>query len=144
VRNENLEELVARLQTIATRELEGRDLRSTFTVDLEVNLSELNFDLLRHLEQLQPTGYGNPETVFVARGLKIQSKRTVGSEGSHLKLMLTDGRFSIDAIAFRLGHLLPDLPTMVDIVFTFESNEYNGRTSLQLNIKDIKPTGLPD
>ena len=144
VRNENLAELVTRLRSIATRELEGHDLRSTLTADMEVSLAELNFELLKQLEKLQPTGYGNPEAVFVARGVKVQSKRTVGAEGSHLKLNLTDGRVNMDAIAFRLGPLSADLPTLVDVLFTFEANEYNGRTSLQLNVKDIKPAGVPD
>lgn len=144
VRNENLGELVERLRVIATRELEGRDLRSTMTADMEVSLSELNFDLIKNLENLQPSGYGNPEAVFIARGVKVQVKRTVGTEGSHLKLTLSDGRVSFDAIAFRLGHLLPTLPSVVDILFTFETNEYNGRVSLQLNVKDIKPAGTPD
>jgi single-stranded-DNA-specific exonuclease len=144
VRNENLEELVARLRSIARRELDGRDLRSTLTADLEVSLSELNSDFIKHLEYLQPTGYGNPEAIFVARGVKVQTKRTVGADGGHLKLVLSDGRDSFDAIGFRLGHLLPNLPTLVDVLFTFETNEYNGRTTLQMNLKDIKAAGVPD
>jgi single-stranded-DNA-specific exonuclease len=136
--------LVERLRNIATRELDGRDLRFSLTADMAVTLGDLTFDLLRQLEQLQPTGYGNPEAIFVTRGVKVQQKRTVGADGSHLKLLLTDGRFTLDAIGFRLGHLLPSLPTLVDVMFTFEANEYNGRTSLQLNLKDVKPAGVVD
>ncbi|MEW5938790.1 MAG: single-stranded-DNA-specific exonuclease RecJ [Chloroflexota bacterium] len=144
VRNENLNELVDRLRAIARRELDGRDLRSTLSADMQVSFSELTFDLIKYLDYLQPTGYGNPEAVFVARGVKVQVKRTVGADGAHLKLTLTDGRVSFDAIAFRLGHLEPTLPPLVDVMFTFETNEYNGRASLQLNVKDIKAAGLPD
>jgi hypothetical protein len=67
----------------------------------------------------------------------------VGAEGIHLKLVVTDDRITFDTIGFRLGHLLPELPMRVDILFTFESNEYNGRQSLQLNLKDVKPAGQP-
>ena len=144
VRNENLEELVARLRSIATRELGGRDLRHSLSADAEVPLSQLNFELLKQLEGLQPTGYGNPEPVFISRKVKAQGARVVGADGKHLKLSLTDGRFTFDAIGFRLGDLLPNLPPMVDVLYTFEANEYNGRTSLQLNLKDIKAAGVPD
>jgi single-stranded-DNA-specific exonuclease len=144
VRNENLFELVNRLRSIATRELGKRDLRLSLSADTEVPLSQLNFELLKQLEGLQPTGYGNPEPVFISRGVKVQSARTVGADAKHLKLSLTDGRFTLDAIGFRLGDLLPNLPPMVDVLYTFEANEYNGRTSLQLNLKDIKPAGVPD
>lgn len=144
VRNEKLDELVARLRSIAERELDGRDLRASLSADAEVPLSQLTFDLLSQLEQLQPTGYGNPEPVFISRGVKVQSKRAVGADSKHLKLTLTDGRFTVDAIGFRLGDLLPNLPTMADVLYTFEVNEYNGRKSLQLNLKDIKAAGIPD
>jgi len=144
VRNENLDALVARLRAIATRELGGRDLRPSLSADAEVPLARLTFEMLKQLEQLQPTGYGNPEPVFISRKVKVQSSRAVGAEGKHLKLSLTDGRVTVDAIGFRLGGLLPNLPTLVDVLYTFEVNEYNGRASLQLNLKDIKPAGVPD
>ncbi|MEW6030433.1 MAG: single-stranded-DNA-specific exonuclease RecJ [Chloroflexota bacterium] len=144
VRNENLDELVARLRSIATRELDGRDLRHTFVADAEVKLKDLSFDLLKSLDLLEPTGYGNPSPVFVTRGIKVQSSRPVGADGRHLKLALTDGRITFDSIGFRLGHLQPDLPPRVDVLFVLEVNEYNGNTRLQLNLKDIKPAGVAD
>ena len=139
VRNENLEALKVRLKSLAMEQLRGRDLRQTLTADTEVPLSELKPELLKHLEYLQPTGYGNPEAVFVSRDVRVTNSRTVGAESKHLKLMVTDGRLTFDAIGFRLGHLQPDLPLRVDVLYTFESNEFNGRTSLQLNLKDVKP-----
>jgi single-stranded-DNA-specific exonuclease len=76
--------------------------------------------------------------------VNVKSKRTVGADAKHLKLSLTDGRYTFDAIGFRLGGLFTDLPSQVDVLYTFEANEYNGRTSLQLNLKDIKAAGVPD
>jgi single-stranded-DNA-specific exonuclease len=145
VKNQNLPELVARLKQIAKQQLGSRDLRQTLTADMEEQLSELNFDVLKHLLFLEPTGYGNPEAVFVSRNIKVRLARTVGSEGKHLKLTLEDERgVSLDAIGFRLGHLKDDLPSRVDLMYRFEANEYNGRRTLQLNLKDLKPAGIPD
>jgi single-stranded-DNA-specific exonuclease len=142
VSNENLSILEERLRRIVDDKLKGQDLRQTLTADVEVPLAELRPELLRHLEYFQPTGYGNPEAVFVSRNVRITNSRTVGMEGKHLKLVVTDGHISFDAIGFHLGVLQPNLPVRVDLIYTFETNEYNGRTSLQLNLKDIKPTGL--
>lgn len=151
VRNEHLSELVSRLKAIAAESLDGRELRPTLSADAEVPLGQLSFDVLKYLDYLQPTGYGNPEAVFVSRGVQVKSSRTVGQEGKHLKLTLSDpnspgagARVSFDAIGFRLGPLQPELPSRVDVLYTFEANEFNGRTSLQLNLKDIKPAGIPD
>lgn len=146
VRNEHLSELISRLKVIASEKLEGRSLRRTLTADLEVPLGDLNFEVLKYLDYLQPTGYGNPDAVFVSRNVQVKSSRTVGQEGKHLKLTLADpvSRLTFDAIGFRLGELQPTLPPRVDVLYAFEANEFNGRTSLQLNLKDIKPAGVPD
>jgi single-stranded-DNA-specific exonuclease len=145
VRNENLPELVSRLKQIAREQLECKDLRQTLTADMDVALEELNFDVLKHLTYLEPTGYGNPDAVFVSRDVKVKSARTVGADGRHLKLSLEDSRgAAYDSIGFRLGDLQASLPPRVDIMFTLEANEWNGRTSLQLNLKDVKAAGIPD
>jgi single-stranded-DNA-specific exonuclease len=145
VRNENLPEFVARLKEIARDQLEGKDLRHSLTADMEVSLSELSFEVLNHLEYLEPTGYGNPSAVFVSRDVRIKSFRTVGAEGRHLKVTLDDecGGF-MDCIGFRMGPMHASLPQRVDVLYNIELNEYNGRKSLQLNLKDIKPAGTPD
>jgi single-stranded-DNA-specific exonuclease len=142
VRNENLEPLKTKLKSLAAEALHGKDLRQTLTADAILKLSDLNSELLHSLEFLQPTGFGNPEAVFVSKNVRITNKRTVGADSKHLKLVVSDDRITFDAIGFRLGHLLEELPSRVDILYTFESNEYNGRQSLQLNLKDVKPSDL--
>jgi single-stranded-DNA-specific exonuclease len=144
VRNENLESLRRRLKAIAAEQLTGLDMRRTFSADAEVPLADLKPSLLKQLDQFQPTGYGNPEAVFITRDAQVKSARTVGADSKHLKLTLSDGRYTFDAIGFRLGERLEALGGRVDVLYTFESNEYNGRVSLQLNLKDLKPGGTAD
>ncbi|HKI54559.1 MAG TPA: single-stranded-DNA-specific exonuclease RecJ, partial [Anaerolineales bacterium] len=145
VKNENLPEFVSRIKQIAKDQLDGQDLRQTLTADMEVTLEEMNFEVLEHLAYLEPTGYGNPGPVFVTRDVKVKSSRTVGAEGRHLKLTLEDSRgASYDSIGFRIGHLKENLASHIDVLFTLEANEWNGRTTLQLNLKDLKAAGIPD
>ena len=146
VKNENLPELQERLKKIAAEQLGTLDLRPTLSADMTVTLGEMKGDVINYLEKLQPTGYGNPEPVFVSRDVPVKASRTVGADAKHLKLTLLAGGATYDAIGFRLGHLLPNLPagTMVDLMYTFETNEYMGRSSLQLNLKDVKLAGGPD
>ena len=144
VKNENLSALKERLKEIAAKQLSDQELRPTLVADMEVPLHELKPEVLKYLDYLQPTGYGNPDAVFVSRNLQVKASRTVGAEAKHLKLTLSDGRVTFDAIGFRLGGLKENLPARVDVMYTFETNEFNGRTSLQLNLKDLKPAGLPE
>ncbi|HNQ95038.1 MAG TPA: single-stranded-DNA-specific exonuclease RecJ [Anaerolineales bacterium] len=145
VKNENLPELVSRLKAIAKEKLDGKDLRQTLSADMEVPLADMNFGILKHIAFLEPTGYGNPDAIFVSRNVKVKSFRAVGSEGRHLKLTLEDGpALKYDAIGFRMGEKAKSLPPRVDVMYTLEANEYNGRVSLQLNLKDVKEAGVPD
>ncbi len=145
VRNERLPELIERLNGIAQRKLGHLDLRKSLTADMEIPLSDLNHELLKHLTYFEPTGYGNAEALFVSRDLKVRSSRTVGSDGKHLKLTLEgDHGAVVDGIAFRMGDMQPTLPPRVDAIYTFEPNEYGGRTMLQVNLKDLRPAGSGD
>lgn len=146
VENKKLPALKERLKEIARRELEGLDLRPALTADMEVPLAQMTGEVLKFLDYLQPTGYGNRDAIFVSRDLIVKEARVVGSEGKHLKMKLTDGRVIFDAIGFRIGARLPDLPcgAKVDVMYSLEKNEFNGRETLQLNLKDVKASGLPD
>lgn len=144
VRNADVPELVERLQDIAQEQLGGLDLRPQLSADLEIPLSELHPDLLKELAWLQPTGQGNPEALFVSRRLRVLRYRPVGRDSSHLRLTVTDGLITYDAIAFRQGHWSGRMPPYVDLAYTFETNQYNGSYSLQLNVRDLKASGTSD
>ena len=140
VKNENLAELVTRLKAIAEKKLSGMDLKPTVTADAEVDLSEMRPEVYeKGLKYLEPTGYGNREASFVARNVKVKSSRIVGADGKHLKMSLEDEKGVIhDAIGFRLGDWHKTMPARVDLLFTYEPNEYNGKKNYQLNLKDLK------
>lgn len=144
VREEHLPELRERLSKIAWEQLSDHDLRPVINVDVELPLKDLQPDLVDWLEMLQPTGQGNPEPIFCSRNLEIRFPKTVGSDKTHLKMIVTDGKFYFDCIAFRLGHMINTLPKKVDIVYHFEKNVYNGRETLQLRVVDLKPSGTED
>lgn len=142
VKNEHLNELISRLQAIAARELTNVDLRPVLFADMELPLRDLHPEVLEALDWLQPTGYGNPKPAFVSRDLQVKNTRTVGKDSAHLKLTVTDGWITFDAIAFRQGQR--EVPNRIDLLYLFEQNDYNGRSSLQLNVKDFKPAGVED
>ena len=148
VRNENYDALMERLTLIAQEQLSKVILEPELIIDRKNDLANLGRKyipgILEDLHQLEPTGRGNPEPVFASYGVKVRYARTVGREGSHLKLNLQAGRNSFDGIAFRQGYWMTDMPERVDIAYRFEVNVFNGRSSLQLNIKDIKASNEGD
>jgi len=142
VANENLPALRERLRAIAERELAGLELAPILEIDAELPLRELTPLTWKLVEQMEPCGQGNPVPLFLARQVTVKRHRPVGAEGQHLKLTLSDGQVTWEAIAFRQGELAGQLSeqTQVDVVYTLGINEWNGMESLQLNVVDLKPS----
>jgi single-stranded-DNA-specific exonuclease len=144
IRNENLPVFVERMREIARQHLDGRDLAPTLSVDAEIELADVDWSLYEHLAGLEPTGVANPTPVFASRNVEIIHHRLVGQEGAHLQMQLTSGDGVggykvMPAIAFRQGAWASHLPQSIDIVYTINVNEWNGRRDLQLMIQDIRP-----
>ncbi len=112
-------------------------------IDAEIFLDEINAKTMRIINQFGPFGPKNMKPVFVARGLRDNGDgRTVGTDDSHLKLSIIANKNNTiyNAIGFNLGDYYNQLKDgqLFDTVFTIEENVWNGKTSLQLNLRDIK------
>jgi single-stranded-DNA-specific exonuclease len=139
IRNEKMSELKIRLREIARKKFSEHELSPVTMADAVLNLSDLGPELHNSLQMFHPIGYSNPEAQFITNGLHIQSIREVGQDGKHLRLTLTDGWLTINAIAFNKGGMKSDLMAskQADFLYIYETNEWNGRVDFQLNIKDI-------
>lgn len=140
VANNNIDQLIKELETIAEAELDPKNLRPKINVDVEYPLRLLPEDILKELDLLEPLGADNSEAVFVSRGVEVKTARTVGKDENHLKLRLRDKHVEYDAIAFNQGYWGKEMPTRIDIVFSIERNHYNGNIYKQLRVKDLKPS----
>ncbi len=150
VANEMLPELEARLERIAERELDGKDLQPALPIDAVVHVNDLDHATQQLLAQLEPCGQGNPQPVLASLGLEVVRCSPTKGDGKHLRLTVRDPfdtgpRRSLtwDAIAFGQGSSYADLPLqgpLVDLAYCLEVNEYNGDRRLQLNVKDIRPS----
>lgn len=135
-----LAELRDRVLAIAGRELDVAELEPTLPIDAVLPLHKLKPDLFAALQRLEPHGYANPQPVFASKKVTVVEIRTVGADGSHLKLRVSDGNVTLDAIAFRQGAWAQHLARgdKLDVAYTFEENEWMGEKRFQLNVKDIK------
>lgn len=115
------------------------DIIPVIDIDEEVTLKDISVRDVAELKLLEPFGEANKTPLFLLKNLKIHSIRAL-SEGKHLKLSLKDDNYWIDSIGFNLGHLSEEyrIGDKVDIVGTLEINQYNGRESIQINMKDIR------
>jgi len=135
----NLSHLQERLVEIATSQLAGLDLRPMITIDAEIPLASLQGKAFHMTQQLAPFGCANPLPTFLSRRVKVIEYRSLGSKGEHIRLKLMDGDVTWDGMAFRLGNLIDDVTSHLDIVYNLEVDRWRGKEMLQLNILDFAP-----
>lgn len=119
------------------------DIIPIIKIDEEITLEDINIKAVEELNMLEPFGETNKMPLFMYKNLKIHSIRTL-SEGKHIKLTLKDNNFYIDSIGFNLGHFAEEyqIGDKVDIVGSLEINRFNGRESVQINLKDIRKSAI--
>ena len=139
---ENFDSFKAAFHRFVDENLPDDLLVPEIEIDSEIPLSLIQGKFFRILKQFAPFGPGNPNPVFMSRSCSSRgSTRVVGSK--HLKFNVSQpelGAGEVPAIAFQQGHQFEKMLSnkRFDLVYQIEENEWNGKTTIQLNIKDIK------
>ena len=117
---------------------EGTQVQKMYA-DAAVSLHELDEKLAHELYLLEPYGQANPTPQFVVENVKIKELYSL-KDGKHTKLVVSDGKVSATVLGF--GMKFADFEFAqgddVDLLGSLELNEFMGRTSVQLHIKDIR------
>lgn len=118
--------------------------KNSLIIDGHLNFTELSLESLRSLERLAPFGMDNKKPVFLLKNVKVTQARTMGQNGSHLKLKLTQGKDSFDLVAFNQGHLAQEFQQaqQLELAVTLSVNKWNGQTTLQLMMVDARVKGV--
>ena len=99
--------------------------------------------LYQEISKLEPFGMGNPEPVFATEDVLVSEIRKIGRDSNHLKMKLENGGKTFDAVGFGLANMYDiDHGDQISIAYTIDENEWQGKKSLQLKIRDIKPERL--
>lgn len=138
----HLEPFRQKLAALAAAALGDGEVTVTLAVDAEIDLSQASFALHQELLQLEPYGQGNPRPRFVSRGLVVSSVHPVGSNGRHLRIMVSQhGRAEVTKlIGFSIIEKIPKITggDTIDVVFEIDENLWNGNRELQLKIVDAQ------
>jgi single-stranded-DNA-specific exonuclease len=111
-------------------------LTPKYVIDAEVSGRELNFAFLTGYERLQPFGIGNPAPLFCLRGAEPCGEPRLLKEKHRVFSIRHDGRL-LRAIHFGAGNIPVQSPPW-DIAFFLETNRFQDRLELQLQIEAIR------
>ncbi len=139
---ENLDEFRTRFEEVVRATILPDQRVAEEEVDLELRLDTIDDGLLRVLRHMAPYGPGNMRPVFLARGVVDGGQvRIVGEHHLKMRLQHPDApRKWFDAIAFKQAQWMDEVKSGVpfSVLYTLEENTWKDRTTIQMNIKDIK------
>ncbi|RXI99929.1 single-stranded-DNA-specific exonuclease RecJ [Anaerobacillus alkaliphilus] len=136
---EDVDLLRMRLNSIAGEVLTEADYIPITKVDLEVSLPEVTLKVIEEMSLLAPFGVSNPTPKVMVDGVSLAQMKRIGSEETHLKMLLEQNGNTIDCVGFHFGYLYQDISMAAKIsaVGTLSINEWNGHCKPQMMLEDV-------
>jgi single-stranded-DNA-specific exonuclease len=138
---ERLDEFIRAINDYASEVLTPDDLVPKIGFDGVVDPSYFKMRQLEALEMFAPFGQANPEPRFAARAVQVCELKAVGKDQSHLKMRVRgDSPVAVECIAWGRAERAESLRPgdRLAVLYTPQIHAFNGRRSLQLNIKDMR------
>jgi single-stranded-DNA-specific exonuclease len=119
----------------------GMERVRDFTVDCEISGIDVTPELCQALDQLEPSGQGNPAPLLAVCGARVLGTSTFGAEGQHIRVTLATGSGIVEAIAFNKPNLADHLPRgrIVDACFGLEVDSFQGFQRVRARLRDLRP-----
>ncbi len=136
---ENVTALSDKFESVVASTIPPELLIPEIIIDAEVAFKDLNISFYNILTQMEPFGPENMRPVFVARKVEDTGYSKIVKE-LHVRFVVKQGNITFTGIGFNMADKFQLLQTKkpFDIVFTLDENEWNGNTTLQLKVIDIR------
>lgn len=137
----NIKTLEDSLSAVFDKRFSDEIFIPSLDIDVQIDLTLVDWDLLEFVEMLKPFGVGNPSPRFLTENLTITNIDYVGKEKNHTVLKLYDGNSYQKAIYFSSREYFRNisLGDSIDIVYTIKENNFMGNKNIDLIIQDFRP-----
>jgi len=137
----NLEAFQQRFEEVVSATLTAEMMTPVVEIDYSIPLAAVNPKFVNVLKQMGPFGPENTKPVFAADNLYVYNSLSTFKD-RHIKFLVAQegGNNVLQAVGFDMAGFYEPISkgTSFRMAFTIEENVYNGTTSIQLRIKDIK------
>lgn len=135
-----LDEFTKKINKYADEHMAKEDMIPVVSIDCKISEKAVTLDNIKLLSRLEPFGVGNEKPVFSLHGASIVYMNAVGNDGKHLRLSVMRNGYQMNGIGFHLGAMAREfkIGDNIDIAFQMDINNYQGKQSAQLLIKDIR------
>ena len=130
-----------KFEEVVARKIKQEQLSPLIDVDLKLNFNQINEKLHRILTQMEPFGPQNMSPNFVSENVWVQGVPFRMKE-KHLKInVYQEGTPVFTAVGFGMAEEFYEMlltPQPISICYQIDSNEWQGKRSLQLMLRDIR------
>ena len=116
-------------------------LEPEMVIDQIIDFTDINKKFISILKQFEPFGPENMTPIFMTKNVYDTGfVKTIGKNNEHLKMFLKqNNKISFSAIGFNLANYIKQVSNSkpFHIIYTIQENEFNGKITYQLNVKDI-------
>ncbi|MBD3376366.1 single-stranded-DNA-specific exonuclease RecJ [candidate division KSB1 bacterium] len=140
IEEEKIPEFRERFESLAASKISPELLIPTLNIDALLTLDQIDNRFMKIIKLMGPFGPHNMRPMFQASNLQIVGSPTIVG-GNHLKFKIRQNGRVLDVIGFGMGNALQRVDANshnLDLVFVVDENEYMGRKSIQLRVKDIR------
>ena len=136
----NIEAFTNAFEKVVEQTITPDQLIPEIVIDAELSFADIREGFFNIIKQIEPFGPENMRPVFISRNVTDAGYSKIVKE-QHLRLVVKQKDVTLTGIIFRAAHLLPIVQNgPFDVVYTIDENEWNGTTTLQLKVIDIRPS----
>ena len=142
IKKENLPQFIEEFEKAVSDTITEDQLMPKINIDKVIDIDAVDDKLYRIIKQFAPFGPKNLSPIFVSKGVVDNGYgKQVGADKAHLRVNAKRGNGSIPGIGFGMGDLFENIKDnqTFDVCFSIDENEWNGRKSLQMRLRDLKP-----
>lgn len=139
IKEGKLSEFQRRMNEIASFDLSANTFEPELLIDARLDIEDIDMKFWKLLTQFEPFGPSNLRPIFVSEDVQVVGVPLVVGNG-HLKMKLKQKNSGVyDAIGFNMHEYLPFIRSgeLFNIAYVIEENNWNGRRTLQMRLKDI-------
>ena len=134
---ENIEAFTNKFEEVVSATIPDHLLIPEIIIDAEISFADITPNFYNIVCQMEPFGPENMRPVFIAKNVLDTGYSKIVKE-EHIRFVVKHDKYSFTGIGFNLAAKFDLLKKPFDLVFTIDENEWNGNTSLQLKVIDLR------
>lgn len=136
---ENVEAFSNKFEEIVSSSIEPHLLIPEIRIDAEISFRNITRSFYDIITQMEPYGPENLRPVFITKNVSDTSWSKIVKE-QHVRFVVKQDDKVLTGIGFNMAEkfYLLQMKKPIDIVYTIDENEWNGESTLQLKVIDIR------